>query len=175
VLNVSGQLGPLRVDESVRRQVVAFAGRPDAERRGRNTAASSSGSERYDALGYGCAWNAGHGALPLVQPQPSPDCRTVFFIETRSGRLGLVYTSDAHYREGHGVRVGMPTAEAERLLGRRLRVGCETTIHLSGPRASLTASFGGGALRRNGTVTGGHVSALVLHGLQHDPGIFECM
>jgi hypothetical protein len=89
-IDVSGRVGPLRVDMSERRSVVSFAGRPNAERRGRNTVASPFGSARYDALGYGCGRNAGPNALPLVQPQPSPKCRTVFFIDTRSGRLGLL-------------------------------------------------------------------------------------
>jgi hypothetical protein len=178
VLTVSGRIGVLRVDVSERREVVAFAGRPDAERRGRNTVASPSGSARYDALGYRCGRDAGPGALPLVQgggSRPSPKCRTVFFIETRSGRLGLFYTSDPRYREGHGVRVGMRTAEAERLLGRRLRAGCEANIYLSSPKATLTVAFTGGLTHRDGTVTGGRVYALVLHGDRHDPGVFECM
>jgi hypothetical protein len=172
---VSGRVGPLRVDVSERRQVVAVAGLPDAERRGRNTVASPFGSARYDALGYGCGRNAGPDALPLLQPQPSPRCRTVFFVDARSGRLGLFYSIDPSYREAHGVRVGMPTAEAEGRLGRRLRSGCEENIHLSSPKASLTVAFAGGVTRHDGTVTGGHVYAFMLHGLHHDPGIFECM
>lgn len=172
---VSGRVGSLRVDESVRRQVVAFAGRPDAERRGRNTVASPFGSERYDALGYGCAGNAGPPALPLVQPGPSPKCRTVFFIEARSGRLGLFYTIDPHYRERHGVRVGMPQGTAERLLGRRVQIGCLVDIYLSSSRASLIISFNGRKFNlRAGEVIGAHVDALVLHGDRHDPGVFEC-
>jgi hypothetical protein len=154
---------------SERRSVITFAGRPDAERRGRNTVASPFGSDRYDALGYGCRRNAGPSALPLVQPQPSPRCRTIFFIDARSGRLGLFYSSDRRYRERHGVRIGMPTAEAERLLGRDLRVGCEANIYVSSSNATLTVAF------RGPTRSGGHVFAFVLHGLQGDPGVFECM
>jgi hypothetical protein len=171
-----GRIGPLRVDVSERSAIIAFAGRPDAERRGRNTVASPFGSARYDALGYGCGRHAGPEALPLVQPRPSAKCRTVFFIEARSGRLGLFYTIDPKYRERHGVRVGMPTAEAEKLLGRRLRIGCIATIEFYGPKASLYVSFGGRMVsRRNATVRGGHVDALVLHGIRHDVGLFECL
>ena len=63
----------------------------------------------------------------------------------------------------------MPTAEAERLLGRHLRVGCEPNIYLSSSKATLTVAFSGR------TRSGGHVFAFVLHGLQDDPGVFECM
>jgi hypothetical protein len=172
VLGVSGRVGPLRIDHSERSDVVAFAGRPDAERRGRSPA-SPFESGRYDALGYGCARPADPNGFPLVRG--GPRCRTVFFIDARSGRLGVLYTEDSRYRESHGVRVGMPTDVAEQLLGRRLRAGCEDNIYFSGPNASFTVAFTGGVVHRNGTVTGGHVYALVVHGLHHDPGIFDCM
>jgi hypothetical protein len=69
----------------------------------------------------------------------------------------------------------MPTAVAERLLGRHLRVGCEANIYLSSPKATRTVAFTGGVIRQDGTLSGGHVFAFVLHGLQDDPGVFECM
>lgn len=69
----------------------------------------------------------------------------------------------------------MPTAVAERLLGRRLRVGCEANIYLSSPKATLTIAFTGGVIRQDRTLSGGHVFALVLRGLHDDPGVFECM
>jgi hypothetical protein len=175
VVSVSGRVGPLRVDHSDRSEVVAFAGRSNAERRGRSVGTAPFPSARYDALGYGCGRKSFDDAFPLVRG--GPWCRTVFFIDARSGRLGLFYTTQSRYREGHGVRVGMPTAAAQRLLGgRRLHVGCEANIYLSGPNASLTVAFGGRALRtrHDRTVSGGHVYALVLHGLHHDPGVFEC-
>jgi hypothetical protein len=99
----------------------------------------------------------------------------VFFVDARSGQLGVVYTDDPRYRESHGVRIGMPTAEAERLLRRRLHGGCMTAIYLKSGRATLTVAFSGGRVRRDGTVVGGRVVAFMLHGLRHDPGIAECL
>jgi hypothetical protein len=168
IVSVDGRVGPLRVDVSGRASVVAFAGRADAERRGQMDR-----SRRYDALGYRCTGRAGRDAVPLVRG--GPYCRTVFFIDALSGRLGLFYTADSRYVESHGVRVGMPTADAERLLKRRLRGGCEDNIYLSSSQATLTVAFTGGVIHHDGTVTGGRVYALVLHGMRHDPGIFECM
>jgi len=164
-VSVSGRVGPLRVDESRRAAVIAFAGRPDAEQVGR-----SGDSERYDALGYDCGAGARPQAIPLVKRRPR--CRTVFFVEARSGRFGLFYTADAHYVEAHGVRVGMPIRTAERVLGRRLHVGCGPNIFLRSPRALLTVGFNGRAANLE---NGGHVTELVLHGLHHNPGVFECM
>src|SRR5207248_14600 len=77
-------------------------------------------SAPYDALGYRCSLGATRDAFPLVSGGPL--CRTVFFIDSRSGRLGTFYTSDPHYRESRGVRVGMPTAEAVLLLHHRLHM-----------------------------------------------------
>ena len=164
-VSVSGRIGPLRVDVSRRAAVVAFAGHPDTEQVGR-----ANDSERYDALGYDCGSSAGPQGIPLVNRRPR--CRSVFFVEARTGRLGLFYTADARYVEAHGVRVGMPTRAAERLLGRRLHEGCGPNIFLRSSRAGLTISFTG---RTSNLEKGGHVAELVLHGLHHDPGVFECM
>src|SRR2546423_8124722 len=104
-VSVSGRVGPLRVDVSDRRRVIAFAGRPQAERRGRTDR-----GHPYDALGYGCGPHAGGDTLPLVHG--GPRCRTVFFIDARSGRLGLFYTIQPRYVHSHGLRVRVPTATA---------------------------------------------------------------
>jgi hypothetical protein len=171
-LGVSGRVGRLRVDVSKRGSVVAFAGHPTVERRGRSLAGPSP-SARYDGLGYSCGRGTDANSFPVVGHGPL--CRTVFFIDARSGRLGAVYTDDLGYRESHGVRIGTPTAEAERLLHRRLHVGCETAIYLKSGRATLTVAFSGGRAQPDGTVVGGHVVAFMLHGLRHDPGIAECL
>lgn len=176
-VDASGRIGALRVDVSDRHDVVAFVGRPDAERRGRNNVASPDGSTAYDALGYSCGGNAGRHALPLVQPGRAPKCRTVFFVDAHSGRLGLFYTSQARYAERHGVHVGMATATAERLLHRRVIVGCIASIGLTRARAAqLRFVFDGGTItnqQRLPRLRGGYVAELVLHG-KHDPGVFEC-
>src|SRR5207249_7407726 len=106
------------------------------------------------------------------RPEQAKRCRRLRL----QWRLGLFYTTDSRYRERHGVRVGMRTAAAERVLHQRLHEACEANIYLDGPQASLTVVFKGKAMvsRRNGTVSGGHVYALVHHGNHHDPGVFEC-
>jgi hypothetical protein len=175
-VNANGGIGPLRVDVSDRRAVVAFAGRPDAERRGRNTVASPDGSARYDALGFDCASSVNANSYAIRLVEGAPFCHTVFFL--RGGRLGLFYTTQARYVDGHGVHVGMATATAERLLHRRVIPGCIDAVELTRPGATpvLRFVFDGGTIThtRLPHLRGGHVAALVFHSAKHDPGVFEC-
>jgi len=147
--------------------VFAFAGRPDAERRGKEP-----GYEPYRALGYGCRGNPGRNAMQLA-PR-GPYCRTVFFVNVPTGKLGTFFTTSALYRGPHGVRVGMATATAERLLHRRLRVACGENIVFLGTKTILTIQFVGGTERADRTVIGGHVNAFVLESRRHDAGTFDC-
>jgi hypothetical protein len=155
-------MGALRTDVSTRAAIVAAAGRPESERMG-----TFNGSRRYRALGYGCSLKRSGATWPLLAH--GPYCRTVFFLDARGGRLGTFFTTSSRYREEHGVRVGMPTATAERLLRRRVIVGCEANIYLG----NLTIAFGGGHRGRNGHLIGGHVEAFALHGRKYDVGVFD--
>jgi hypothetical protein len=166
----TGRIGALHLDQSDRAAVIAFAGRPDAERPGRESSFAP-----YHALGYGCGTTAGLRAAPLAAG--GPYCRTVFFINGQSGKLETFFTSAARYSESHGVRIGTPTAVAERLLHRRLVEGCETNLYLSSAKASLTIAFTGGVVKPNTSlhVIGGHVYAFVLHSQRSDAGVFDCL
>jgi hypothetical protein len=174
VISVDGRIGTLRIDRSDAAAVIAFAGRPDAQRRGREFSSATP----YLALGYGCVRRRSNLAFPLAKG--GPNCRTVYFINARTRKLGDLYTSSARYTEGHGVRIGMRSAEAERLLHRRLYAGCEENIYLGTPAASLTVAFGGGVIRKEPAssglhVIGSHVFAFVLHGPRSDVGVFDCL
>jgi len=158
------------MDQSDRAAVIAFAGRPDAEKRGRGVAP-------YDALGYDCGSKRSEQTYPLVpDPYGPPECRTVFWIDVPSGRLENFFTSDSRYVEAHGVRIGMPTARAERLLHRRLFEGCSTNFYLPSARdRTLTIAFRGGVAPHWRHVIGGHVFAFVLHSRRRDAYVFDCL
>jgi hypothetical protein len=159
IVTVTGRIGPLHLDRSDRAAVIAFAGRPDAERRGQ----APGGYAPYDVLGYGCGNRAAPNATPLVEG--GPYCRTAFFINRRTGRLETVFTSAARYSEGRGVAaaVGIP-------------MRTEENIYLSSATANLTIAFSGGTFQRPSLhVTGGHVYAFVLHSHRTDAGVFDCM
>ena len=185
-VSATGRIGPLQMDQSTRADVIAFAGRPDAERH------SYKGRwfPPFRALGYDCAHKVELDTFPLIETpngRAGPDCRTVFWISARTGKLGDFFTSSTRYSEVHGVRIGMGSAVAERLLHRRLTSGCEENIYLGSREAPLTVAFTGGVthmvtthsggqvVKATGHVTGARVFALVLHGRHSEVGIFDCL
>jgi hypothetical protein len=170
VLTATGRIGPLQMDRSTRADVIAFAGRPDAEGRGRYSSFSP-----YRVLGYDCTTVRDRG-FPLDNRMW---CKTVFFVNQRTGRLGNFFTESSDFSERHGVRIGMETAKAERLLHQIVYVGCEADIHLGG-RLGLTFAFTGGAPRKLANsgglqLVGGHVYAFALHGGRSELGVFDCL
>jgi hypothetical protein len=168
VVTSSGRIGPLHVDRSDRAAVIAFAGRPDSEGPGQEF-----DSPRYYALGYSCAKKSALDRFPITAG--GPNCRTIFFFQREAGKLASFFTSERRYSEAHGVRVGMASAVAERLLHKRLFEGCETNIYLSSPTGSLTIAFAGGKAGGKLHVTGARVYAFVAHGSRGDVGVWDCM
>ena len=157
------------MDVSTRGDVIAFTGRPDAERQGRYSSFAP-----YSALGYDCSKKPDYG-FPIAH---ATSCKTVFFVNQRTGRVGNFYTESSRFSERHGVRIGMHTAKAERLLQQVIYVGCEENIHLGG-RRGLTVAFTGGRARKLQNAAlhliGGHVFAFALHGGRSELGVFDCL
>jgi hypothetical protein len=110
--------------------------------------------------------------MPVVHG--GPYCRTVFYFDRRTGKLETFFTAAPEYSEGHGVRIGMKQAEAERLLHQSLTVGCTTALHFDSPTGSLSIDFDGG-VDHGTSIKGAHVDGFVLHGHRMDAGVFDCL
>ncbi len=170
----SGRIGKLQIGSSGAGAVSAFAGRPDAERRG-----AEYGGTRYRALGYDCSGKPSGDSFPVLETQSGrhgPYCKTVFWVNLRTRRLGDFYTVSPRYEESHGVRIGMATAAAERILHQTVYVGCEENLR----EGALTVAFSGGVGRTSrGSpglhLVGGHVYAFAAHGGLSDIGVFDCL
>ena len=179
VISAGGHIGPLRMDRSSQADVVSFAGKPDAERQG----GEGGGFAGFTAVGYGWGATARDDRFPMLETargREGPYCETVFWVNRHTGGLADFYTSSRKYEERQGVRIGMKTAQAERLLHRRVDVGCEENVYLGKRDAALTVGFDGGHPRKvPGSSTlhlvGGHVYAFTLHGADSDIGIFDCL
>ena len=169
VFGVDGHIGPLRVDRSDRAAVIRYAGKPDAERTG-----DPIGYSPYRALGYDCTpKRRSNDTVQIVSR--GPYCRTVFFLDGRTGRLEDFFTASREYSESQGIRVGTPQAVAERLVHQRLRIGCLAALRIDSRMAHLSMEFTGGT-EKGTSIKGAHVSEFALHGIRgHDYGIFDCL
>jgi hypothetical protein len=157
----------LHVDKSDRADVIAFAGRPESERRGRYD-----GFPPFDALGYRCS------GKHVTDAEGTPKCKTIFYLDARSGRLAILYTEDARFVARHGVHVGTPTVVAERVLHRRVISGCSDGLSFVTHTGFLVMWFYGGkdvVRHRRAHLVGGHVGLIVVHSRRLNPGVLDCI
>src|SRR6185312_8074751 len=165
-VTAAGRIGPLHVDRSDRADVIAFAGKPESETHGRYSSYPA-----FDALGYGCKGKQATGLDGV------PRCETVFYLDSRSGALALLYTEDARY-EFRRVGVGVSTASAERLLAQKVTVGCLAALGVETKTGFVVLTFGGGNIIRSHPrlgLAGGQVEALVVHSKRLSPGVLDCI
>jgi len=170
LITAAGRVGPLHVDKSDRSDVVAFAGKPDAERRGRSTPSDP----LFDALGYGC-----HGK-PATYTGGGPACETVYYLDARSGELELFYTADRRFSSPSGVHVGTTTSIAEALMHRLVIGGCFDGLTVSTTSGFLVMWFEGGKDRIHHHPyylypVGGHVAFIVVHSNRLNPAVLDCI
>jgi hypothetical protein len=161
----AGMIGSLQMNRSTLAQVIAFAGRPSVERRHHDRYVA------YTVLGYGCA--EGPGTKKYWASYPIA-CRTSFYLV--DGRLSLFITQDPRFALAGGVRIGTPTARAERVLHRRAFSGCNDAIGVQGKQTRLALPLAGGNVHVVGkklSVVGGRVEGIYLHG-RRDPGVTDC-
>ena len=159
VVTATGHIGPLRVGESDRGDVISFAGKPDSERHGRYD-----DYPPFDALRYGC-----RGKF-ATDPAGLPRCRTVFYLDAKRGRLALLYTEDPQYVDPHGVHAGMATRVAQRRLKRRPFNGCFSGFGFDTKKGFLVMWLVGGK-----KPVGNHVGFLVGHSRHLNPGVLDCI
>jgi hypothetical protein len=168
-ITIDGRVGPLQLDRSTTRSIVAFAGRPDALRRSRYPAQAVA----YTALGYDCRRTQVGWRFGLTNK--GPYCTTVFYVNRRTGRLADFITSSRRYVGPRGVRVGTPSAVAERRLHQHLRLGCSKNLGFTTSRAKLTLEFIGGSVRRDQSVVGAHLADMALTSQRHDVGLYASL
>jgi hypothetical protein len=110
-------VGPLRINQSDRAEIVSFAGQPTSEFRG--LLYSGLGLPRVDALYYGCDYTT-----VKQSGRENGKCKTIFWLEAHTGRLVDFWTRDPRYVIASGVGVGTSTAAAERATHVTAAYGC---------------------------------------------------
>jgi len=118
----------------------------------------------FDALGYGC------DGKPAATKDGLPRCKTVFYVDARSGKLALLYTEDKRYVDTHGVYPGMSTHAAARALRRAPFDGCFPGFRLDTKKAFLVVWLG-----RRRSPSGDHVAFVVVHSTRLNPGVLDCI
>jgi hypothetical protein len=174
VVSATGGIGALHVDVSSARDVRRAAGAPAFSGRGRTSAPYSSFLRWYDALGYTCS-RRGPGLDPGGARATRLRCRTVYFVNPRTGRLAGFWTDSPAFRTSRGSRPGLRQDVADRLEGAHAYVHALTGIDRSTPTASLLIENAGckpGANPNTSPCLGGVVKALILEG-RHPVGLLE--
>src|SRR6266508_734366 len=148
------------------KSVVARTGRPAAVRTSRFAGSRVS----YVALGYDCHDVEGRRTLGLTLR--GPYCTTVFLINRRTGKLTDFFSGSQRYRGPGGIRVGTPSAVAERALHQRLRRACGENLGLASRAAQLTIEFASGRERSDRSIVGAHLEDFALTSRRHDVGLY---
>jgi hypothetical protein len=172
-ITAGGRIGTLQLDRSDKSAIVAFAGEPEVD----EVDAGVYPGSGWEALGYRCGPQDTLAPLVATVGAEGPYCRTVYYVNSGTGRLGTFFTSMPGFRDAHGVFAGMRTAKADRLEGKKALGGCLEGIAIQSPSAIYHVIITGGHTHLRGNelvVRGGRVGALVLHSRRNNVGVFDC-
>jgi hypothetical protein len=176
VVSPEGRIGKLRVDVSTRADIRRLAGAPNFIGEG----ATSHGSfepPRYEILGYVCSRSRerGRGLDPGGGQPAHLFCRTVYFINAKTGKLVSFWTDSKTFRTAKGSRPGMRESVVDRLERSHPYIHALTGFERRTRAATLFVENAGckpGANLNASPCLGGRVRTLILEG-QHPVGLLE--
>jgi hypothetical protein len=120
VVSEAGSVGPLRIDRSTPAEIMAFAGPPEYLGAGRFRPLIRE-FPPFLAFGYECR-HVRIGGIPTMSVDRSSgspgdshvDCRTVYWVNRKTGRLAGFSTDSRRFHTPVGVRAGTRLAVAKR-------------------------------------------------------------
>jgi len=177
VVSPAGRVGELRIDESTPADIRRLAGPPVFAGRGATNAGFASFLPSYEVLGYSCSRRRSQrvGLDPGGARAAHIWCRTVYFVNPRTGKFAGFWTDSTQFRTDKGLRPGMREQVADRLEGAHSHVGALTGIDRRTRAATLLVENAGCKPGANPNVSpclGGVVRALILEG-RHPIGLLE--
>ena len=178
IVSPAGRVGGLRIDRSTPADVRRFAGPPAFAGRGTTSANFADILPSYEALGYGCSRQRTR-SLGLDPGGARPThtwCRTVYFVNPKTGKLGGFWTYSTAFRTIKGSRPGMRQEEADRREGAHPYIHALTGINRGTRTANLFIENAGckpGANLNASPCLGGHVTDLILEDARHPVGLLE--
>jgi hypothetical protein len=165
VVRPDGRVGPLVIDRSTPADVRRFAGAPAFDGLG----TFEIGVGYYRALGYECSPRA-DGVNPGAYRRTGTRCRTIYFINRRTGKLAAFWTDSKRFRSSAGTTLGMSATKAAHLEHRAVVVGGFDGIERGTHRATLRIEAPCSGLRAGRCVVG-HVTAFALESSVHGVGL----
>jgi hypothetical protein len=176
VVSERGFVGPLRIDGSTAVQVQAFAGPAEYIGAGRFRPAIHEFAP-FIALGYGCR-HARYG-IPTMRVRKDGvtagdshvDCRTVYWINQRTGLLAGFSTDSRRFHTPRGVHPGTSLAEAKRREHRPTLMESPSALNVSTAKAELLIYATIVTPKHGGWRVGKTVAALALESRRHMIGL----
>jgi hypothetical protein len=176
VVSPAGRVGGLRIDQSTPADIRRVAGVPAFAGRGRTNALFAGVLPWYEAIGYTCSRaRESLGFDPGGAHPTHTRCRTVYFVNPRTGKFAGFWTDATAFRTVEGSRPGMRQAVADRLEGAHAHVGALIGISHSTSTATLFVENAGCKPVANPNTSpclGGVVRDLIVEG-KHPVGLLE--
>jgi hypothetical protein len=168
-----GRIGDLWIGRSSAATIRRLMGAPEFIGRGK---AGANLGVTYKALAYSCALGSGGVGLDPGGVRPSNRrCRTVFYLDPKSGKLAGFWTEARQFQTIMGTEPGMREELADRLEGAHPHVGALTGIERTTRGATLFIENKGckpGPNLNASPCLGGRARALILEG-RHPVGLLE--
>jgi hypothetical protein len=176
VVSGKGSIGPLRIDRSTPPEIEAFAGQPEYVGRGRFRPLIRE-FPPFVAYGYECH-HVRIGGIPTMSVTESGtpgdshvDCRTVYWVNSKTGRLAGFSTSSRRFHTPAGVRPGTSLAAAKRREHRPTLMDSPSALHVGTANADLLIYATIVIPKHGGWEVGKSVAALALESKHHLIGL----
>jgi hypothetical protein len=176
VVSATGAVGLLRLDRSTPAQIEAFAGPPEYTGTGRFRPLIHE-FPPFVAFGYECR-RVRIGGIPTMRVDSSGvpgdshvDCRTVYWVNRKTGRLAGFSTSSRRFHTPAGVRAGMSLAEAKRREHRPALLDNPPALNVETASADLLIYATIVTPKHGGWEVGKTVAFLALESKRHQIGL----
>lgn len=115
IVSSAGEIGSLNLDRSTAADIERVEGKPAFIGTGSFDDAFAGFPKTYRALGYGCDGRRATGIDPGAYRRTGTYCRTVYYLNPHTNKLGAFWTDSVTFRTRAGTRPGSDLRGAVRL------------------------------------------------------------
>lgn len=176
-MSAKGRVGPLRIDRSTPAEIETFAGAPEYIGVGRFRPLIRE-FPPFVAYGYECH-HVRIGGIPTMAVDKSTggpgdshvDCRTVYWVNRKTGRLAGFSTDSRRFHTPAGVRAGTSLAAAKRREHRPTLMDSPSALNVETADADLLIYATIVTSKHGGWEVGNRVAFLALESKHHFIGL----